>query len=416
VKLLLSAIACDPLGGSEGIYGWYVVNALAREHECHVITELGYRNNIESAILAGMVPHSVHFRYISTGTTYHPIRLIARVQSWNRYQKFQQSLLSVAEAWHREVNFDLAQHVTYTSWRVPSPLLKLGLPFVWGPLSGTEIFPGSCLGSLSLQSRFFEMARSIQTRLALRNPRIQECARRAALIPVPHRQAAEFMAKLRGSYSGVELCHNFFFPDQRIAALKPTRKTMETNRPLRAFAAGNLEGRKGVAIALEAIAVAKKRGVRVEYRVTSRGPELEHLKRLARRLQISDQVVLGERFESEDFAAALGTFDLCLLPSLRDGAGLSIMEAMLAGCVPIVADWCGPAEFVTEECGFKVPVTNPGDMASRIADILCKLHGNRELIRSLGDAARERIKSAYNERQFLDSMNRYYSEAITVAR
>jgi glycosyltransferase involved in cell wall biosynthesis len=133
-----------------------------------------------------------------------------------------------------------------------------------------------------------------------------------------------------------------------------------------------------VAIALQAIAEAKARGIRVEYQVTSRGPELEHLKKLARNLGISDQVILGERFEAEDFAEALGTFDICLVPSLRDGAGLSIMEAMLAGCVPIVADWCGPAEFVTEDCGFKVPVTNPKRMAQDLADILCLLDSDRD--------------------------------------
>ena len=149
----------------------------------------------------------------------------------------------------------------------------------------------------------------------------------------------------------------------------------------------------------------------MEYHVTSQGPELSHLKKLAEKLKINDQVVLGKRFEADDFAEALGTFDLCLLPSLRDGAGLSIMEAMLAGCVPIVADWCGPAEFVTEECGFKVLVTNPKRMSQDIADILCKLDSNRHLLKTLGTAAGVRIRDSYNERQFLDSMNMIYKLA-----
>jgi glycosyltransferase involved in cell wall biosynthesis len=195
--------------------------------------------------------------------------------------------------------------------------------------------------------------------------------------------------------------------------LEPKRVPKDNTSPLRAFAAGNLEGRKGVAIALNAIAEAKKRGVRVEYHVTSQGPELSHLRKLSTKLGLDDQVILGERFESADFAAALSTFDICLLPSLRDGAGLSIMEAMLAGCVPIVADWCGPAEFVTEECGFKVPVTNPNQMASDIADILCKLAQDRETIRTMGISARKRIMDSYNENQFVEAMNRIYASAIS---
>jgi glycosyltransferase involved in cell wall biosynthesis len=84
------------------------------------------------------------------------------------------------------------------------------------------------------------------------------------------------------------------------------------------------------------------------------------------------------------------------------------MEAMLAGCVPIVADWCGPAEFVTSECGYKVTVTDPIKMATEIARILCILDADRSLLRVKGDAASTRIRSSYNEKQFLESMNKLF--------
>ena len=412
MKLLISAIGCDPFGGSEGIYGWYVITALAKDHSCHVLTEEPNRTKIERAKAEGLLPDSVSFRYIGTDLPYHHNRLFARLQSWKRYVDFSKDVLEVSRSWHAEVGFDLAQLVTYTTWRVPSPLWKLGIPFIWGPISGTEIFPSSCLGSLSLQARLFEFLRKMQTHLALRSGAIRECARNAFRIPVPHRQAVDFLSALRGTGDGVELCHNFFFPDSRVKDLHIPRPAVDANKPLRAFGAGNLEGRKGVAIALQGIALAKEKGVRVEYQITSNGPELNHLKRLSARLGLTDQVILGERFEAADFASALATFDVCLLPSLRDGAGLSIMEAMLAECVPIVADWCGPAEFVTDECGFKVPVTSPQEMASKICDILCDLNQDREKIRTMGIAARERIRTAYSEQQFLDSMNRMYSAAL----
>lgn len=416
MKLLITAIACDPFGGSEGIYGWYVVTALAKRHACHVITTESCRQHIEQAAAQGLVPDSVTFRYLGSAAPWHPNLLVARLQSWYRYHEFSKNVLPLARQWHAEVGFDLAQQVTYTTWRVPSTLWQLGIPFIWGPISGTEIFPTSCMSSLSLQARLFERLRALQTWLACRNPAVRECARRAFRIPVPHRQAIDFLAQLRGTRDGVDLCHNFFFPDARMEALDRERPPVNPSLPLRAFGAGNLEGRKGVAIALEGIALAKKKGVRVEYHVTSRGPELAHLKWLAAKLGLANQVILGERFEATDFAAALSTFDICLLPSLRDGAGLSIMEAMLAGCVPIVADWCGPAEFVTDECGFKVPVTEPHDMASKICEILCDLNQDRSKTRIMGISARKRIRMAYNEQQFLDAMETIYAAASTTTR
>jgi len=408
VKVLISAIACDPYGGSEGIYGWYVVSALTKDHDCFVITGGDSMPSLRRAQEEGLIPPNLKFRFLGQPKHYHPNRLIARFQSWVRFFIFTQHLLASAKSWHAEERFELVQHITYTTWRVSSPLWKLGIPFIWGPLSGTELFPSSCLSSLSLSSRCFEIIRSIQSFLARLSPSIRACAKNAFCIPVPHQQAQSFIQNLRGSKGGVPICHNFFFPETRMRALHTTRPTTTFLRPLRAFAAGNLEGRKGVAIALQAIYLAKKAGVRVEYRVTSRGPELAHLQHLSETLGLSDQVILGRRFDATDYASALATFDIVLLPSLRDGAGLSIMEAMLAGCVPIVADWCGPAEFVTPECGYKVTVTDPIKMATEIARILCILDADRSLLRVKGDAASTRIRSSYNETQFLESMNKLF--------
>ena len=361
----------------------------------------------------GLIPPNLKFRFLGHPKQYHPNRLIARFQSWVRFFIFTQRLLASANSWHADEGFDLVQHITYTTWRVASPLWKLGIPFIWGPISGTELFPTSCLSSLSLSSRCFEIIRSIQSSLARISPAIRACAQNAFCIPVPHQQAQSFIQNLRGSKSGVPICHNFFFPETRMTALHTTRHTTSSLQPLRAFAAGNLEGRKGVAISLQAIYLAKKAGVRVEYRVTSQGPELAHLQRLSETLGLSDQVILGRRFDASDYANALATFDIVLLPSLRDGAGLSIMEAMLAGCVPIVADWCGPAEFVTPECGYKVAVTDPLNMATEIARILCLLNADRSLLRVKGDAASTRIRSSYSEAQFLESMNKFFISAVS---
>lgn len=128
---------------------------------------------------------------------------------------------------------------------------------------------------------------------------------------------------------------------------------------LKIFAAGNLEGRKGVAIALQGLAQAKKKGVQFSYRIPSRGPEFEHLQHLAKRLGIGEEVDLGRQMPREDYIRELQDTDLYLLPGLREGGGLTMMEAMLAGCVPIIATCGGPGTAVTDECGVRVPVTSP---------------------------------------------------------
>lgn len=403
-KLLLSAVACDPFGGSEGIYGWNIVSALGSKYECHVLTHEDNRAKLDEANARGMIPEQLKFYFVGCKVTFHQNRLWARLQSWAAYARFCHESYPVALALSKEVHFDMAFHLTYTTWRIAPELWKLPIPFIWGPISGTEPFPWSCLSTLSFKSKLFEYLRAWQTVTAKAKPSLRACAKKSRLILVPHPQAKEFLSKLRGGTMGVEVCHNFVFPESRMEALRRKTPTYNATGPLKAFAAGNLEGRKGVAIALQAIALARKRGVEVHYRVTSRGPELDHLVKLSRKLEISDLVTLGERFESDDFASALSQFDLCLLPSLRDGAGLSIMEAMLAGCVPIVADWCGPAEFVSADVGYKVSVSHPAKMATEIADILCHLSANRALLMELGNKAAMKIREEYNYDQLLTSL------------
>ena len=415
MKLLLSCFSCNPFGGSEAIYGWYVATALAKSHSCFVLMADAEQSSIEKARSMGMISPSMQFKFISVKQGFHENRTIARYQQWLRYVDYQARLLAYAQDWHHEQGFDVAQHVTYTSWRVPSPLWQLGIPFIWGPISGTEVFPRSCLNSVSAGARAFEAVRNIQTWIARRSSSVAVCARNAAAIPAPHPQAVDFLSELRGTRSGVEIAHNFFFPDHRVKELQSARKNFGVSPHLRAFAAGNLEGRKGIAIALMAIARAKLQGVRVEYRVTSRGPEYNHLRQLTKKLGLLDQVSLGLSFSSSEYVSQLGQYDICLLPTLRDGGGLSIMEAMLAGCVPIVADWCGPGEAVTDECGYKIPVTNPVEMAERISDILCYLHTNRGELELKGKAASLRISTDYSEDQFVRSMNKIYSRASSAS-
>jgi glycosyltransferase involved in cell wall biosynthesis len=71
--------------------------------------------------------------------------------------------------------------------------------------------------------------------------------------------------------------------------------------------------------------------------------------------------------------------------------GLTMMEAMMAGCVPIVADNGGPRVMVTEECGYKLPISSANKMAADIADIVVAIDRDREIIRKGGNWHHEKL-------------------------
>jgi glycosyltransferase involved in cell wall biosynthesis len=411
-KILISAIACDPYGGSESLHGWQACRSLASLGELWLLVSAEHRAGVEKGRANGLIPEGMHFHFIGEDKGYLENRMLARVQSWARYIAFNRSILPVARELHERIGFDLSHHVTYSTWRVGSPLWRLGIPFIWGPISGTEEFPLRQFGGmLSPSAKAFECARILGGISSRLNPAVRRCARHAFHIFAAHQEAVAQLRQLRGASSGISVLSYYSFDPATIAAFARPAGAPVNDGPLRLLAGGNLEGRKGIAIALEAVALAKRQGARISYRVTGRGSEQEHLQNLARRLDIEAEVIIGQGFPREHYHRELQKTDIYLLPSLREGGGLTMMEAMLAGCVPIVADCGGPGTAVADDCGFRIPVTTPAQMAREIAGAICRLDADRELLATLGRAAAQRIAGQYAKPRFNAAMQAVYESA-----
>jgi glycosyltransferase involved in cell wall biosynthesis len=136
------------------------------------------------------------------------------------------------------------------------------------------------------------------------------------------------------------------------------------------------------------------------------------LERLAGQLGIADDVSIGHGFPREDYTRELQDTDLYLLPSLREGGGLTMMEAMLAGCVPLVADAGGPGSAVADGCGIRVPIHSPEQMAQEIAAAIIRFDQNRALLPEMGAAAARHIAQQYAHQRFIQAIGRVYAEAL----
>jgi glycosyltransferase involved in cell wall biosynthesis len=413
MKILISAIACDPYGGSEGLHGWIACRALAQLGDLWLLTSAECQPNIEKGQAAGIVPENMRFIFIGERKLYNENRMIARFQSWGRYMTFSRNILPVAKKLHEEIGFDLSHHVTYSTWRVGSPLWRLGIPFIWGPISGTEVFPLAKFGGmLSPSGRAFEAARILGGIYSGLNPEVSASAKNAYHIFAAHNEAVPHLSKLRGKPDGISVLSYYAFSAETIARFARPQFKVRENAPLKILAGGNLEGRKGVALALQGLALAKKQGAKFSYRITGKGPEEAHLKALAKQLGIEDDVIIGQAFAREDYMRELQDIDLYLLPSLREGGGLTMMECMLAGCVPIVAHCGGPGTAVTDDCGVRIPVTTQKEMAGKIAEAVMRFDKDRTLAPKMGAAAATRIASTYADHQFLAAMKTVYAAAV----
>ena len=87
------------------------------------------------------------------------------------------------------------------------------------------------------------------------------------------------------------------------------------------------------------------------------------------------------------------------------------MQAMLAGCVPIVLDAGGPGEIVNEECGFKIQPLSPRYVIEQIRQIILRVHADRTILRRLSRAATKRISENYGIRNYLEAVEQAYAVA-----
>jgi len=416
MKILISAGACDPYGGSENYFGWAAVKCLARDHDLWVLTHKRNRVPLEKAKVEGLVPKNVHFVYAGEFKEWHPNRLLVRLQSWKEYIEFSAAILPAAYDLCRSIKFDVVHHVTLATWRVAIPLWKLGIPFIFGPIGGNEKFPLRLLTILSPMAVGFEvfrMSSNIASRFSLN---VRKCIRRAAHVFVANMETEQLVRIIRGSDAGITRLTAAFHSDSRIRDFSRFISNKSLNGPLRLFAAGNMEGRKGVALAMHALARVKKSGVKFHYRLSAGGPEIPHLKRLAAKLDLNDEILFADTLHGEDYQRELGETHIYLLPSLRDSAGLTLTEAMLAGCVPVVADSGGPGLIVTEDCGYNIPVLNGEQMIRQLAATITTIDRDRNIILKKGGAASRRIARSFSEDNYRNTVNAVYRSVLQSAR
>ncbi len=410
MKVLLSAIACHPNLGSEAKVGWDAAIAVSEQNECHVIAHVGARKAIELKQAEG-IGTQIRFHYFGNEFTWHPSRLIARIQSWLIFRKWQARLLPFASALHRQHQFDVSHHATYVTWRVASPLWQMPLPFVWGPIGGTSSLPSTFFGILSTPAKLFEISRQVSGLIESRSKAFLNCVTKSSVVVAANEETVAFLRQFRTT-DPIARLSPVFFDAQRVAVLRdyPRRPSMP-RRPLRLFAGGSLEGRKGVALALEVIAELKLRGVGVTYTFGGHGPELHSLHALARRLGIHDRVEFHQGLQGEDYVRCLKESDVYFLPSFRETTPITLLEAALAGCYLVVADNSGAGEIVRRIGGTAVPAHDRAQIVSQLADTLQLCDSHREYCVSAGSDISAKAAEEFGRAKYVQRINEIYTEA-----
>jgi glycosyltransferase involved in cell wall biosynthesis len=180
------------------------------------------------------------------------------------------------------------------------------------------------------------------------------------------------------------------------------------------------EPKKGLAVMLRALAHLAGRDGMPDWQwlLVGDGPARDRLRSLAVELELPGQVMFaGLR---HDVASVLPVMDIFVCPSLYEGFGIAIVEAMAVGRPVIASATGGITEIVVHgDTGLLVP---PGDAAA-LADALATLLTHPDQARAMGARGLARVRERFSiettvqqHQQLYESLRKRHAERVRPAR
>lgn len=170
---------------------------------------------------------------------------------------------------------------------------------------------------------------------------------------------------------------------------------------------GRLVADKGQADLIRSVAEVSSVFPAVRVALVGDGPLRGDLERAAREAKLGDRAIFtGTR---SDVAELLQAADVFALPSLREGCGLALLEAMAVGLPAVASAVGGVPELLREGRGLLVEPGRP----DLLRDALSLVLGDPSLRRELGGRARAAVEQFYSASKMTERLQVLYERQET---
>jgi glycosyltransferase involved in cell wall biosynthesis len=350
------------------------------------------RPAIERATAKDPMPN-VHWVYFDTPAFISNVVYKSKRAERVHYNLWQMWVYPFARKLHKEVGFDVVQHITYVQYWTASFLVLLDAAFIWGPVAGGESAPKSFMPSFSEKGQRYERIRDIGRMLGHLHPVVHMDARRCEVaIPATvetERQVLKLGAKKTVILQGAALSRQDF--DML------TQFPIRTEGPVRFVSIGRLLHWKGFHLGIRAFAeLVKDPDVpECEYWIVGDGNEMASYKQLAADLGVGDKVTFTGLVPRSEVLERLAECDSIVHPSLHEAGGWVTLEAAAAGRPVICMALGGPGAQVTPESGFAIPAQNPEQAVRAITAAMKRIATEPDLKHRMAAAGRKRVEEKF---------------------
>ena len=395
MKVLLSAYSCLPSSGSEPGIGWNWAQEIAAcGHQVLVITRVINQKNIEATCAKAPI-QNLRFLFHDLSPTVQKLYQFP-FGNYAYYFLWQYTAAKRTARLHLEEKFDQVQHITWGSFRLPSFMGTLGIPFIFGPVAGGEDTPERLRRGLGLRGRAWDFLRRVSNSLLTRAPLMSATYAHATQIVVTTNETlreipARYREKTRVQQAiGIDansLCSSEVHNVDQLPAARPAMVNL--------LFVGRLLPWKGLHLGLKALAALGSRTKDVHLTIVGSGSDEMRLKHLVQRLGLTESVSWIPWMKREDLVQLYTKFDLFLFPSLHDSGGLAVLEAMSSGLPVLCLDLGGPGVSVDNTCGRAISTGGQSEsqVAGAIAEFLFQVLKDPAMLAQLSEGARRRARS-----------------------
>lgn len=353
------AYAISPYRGSEYAVAWNYVMHMSKYHRLTVVYGAS-GNHMGDVVEMEEYAHShavANVRFIAV----KPDKL-ARVLNWpNRHGFFVYSFYYAYRRWHWQVykqmleslktdHFDLVHYIGMIGYREPGYLWKLGLPYVWGPVSGANNAPWQLMKHMPLLGRAKLTFRSLANTIQFHTKRRLKRALKATdiLLTATSENQRKFQeAHHKGSIYTPENCITDDIFMNKNKFINPLKYHF--------IVIGRLDANKSVGILLESLTYVKHIDS-LHIDIVGDGPLKERLRNYARMHGLDSMITWYGQLPRAEAVKIFNSAHLHVITSVSEGNPTTIWEAMSYGVPTMSFDHCGMHDTICDKCGIRIPI------------------------------------------------------------
>jgi glycosyltransferase involved in cell wall biosynthesis len=389
LRILLLAPGSNPNSVTGALIGYSHGEALSRLHKVTFVIEARDEEAVQKAKSGFYAVESIRLSWLDRLYAWAFRRIFKEDHGnllWTAF-RFPRYIAFEWRAWRQlrtricGGEFDVVLRILPIVPMMASPfaffLRKGPIPFVIGPLNGGVPWPkgfsqldrqraaaGNWAAKLRDLYRFLPFARSTY-------------AKASAIIAGSSHTCTEF-ARYRDKV--------FYVPgengvDSSLIQERPVSRSKSTER-LELIYVGRLVPYKACDLALRGAASLLREG-RAHLSILGDGPERHRFENLADGLGVRSAATFRGMVSHSETLSRLRKSDVLVFPSLREFGGGVVFEALAMGAVPVVSDFGGPGDIVTDEVGYRIPLTDETQMATEIKSVLKHLSSDRNHLEKL---------------------------------